>query len=146
MQTSYEAGAILKNYWAELHAAKNAGRPVAWASGNGPVELLYSFGILPAYPENYAAVIASKQMALEFCQMAESMGYSKDLCSYSKINLGDLLWKGKDKPVMPFEGLPLPPDLLVTTRIPCLVQVKWWEGPSGLVSLSAYDLRCSHGG
>lgn len=90
LQTSYEAGTILKNYWAELHAAKQAGRPVAWASGNGPVELLYSFGILPAYPENYAAVIASKQMALEFCQMAESMGYSRDLCSYSKINLGDI--------------------------------------------------------
>ncbi len=28
---------------------------------------------------------------------------------------------------MPFGGLPLPPDILVTTRIPCLPQVKWWE-------------------
>ena len=127
LQTSYEAGTILKNYWAEIHAAKQAGKPVAWASGNGPVELLYAFGILPAYPENYAAVLAAKQMALEFCQSAESKGFSRDLCSYSKINLGDLLWQDKEKPEMPFGGLPLPPDILVTTRIPCLVQVKWWE-------------------
>jgi benzoyl-CoA reductase/2-hydroxyglutaryl-CoA dehydratase subunit BcrC/BadD/HgdB len=127
LKTSYEAGVILQNYWAELHAAKKDGRPVAWTSGNAPVELLYAFGILPAYPENYAAVLASKQMALPFCQMCELRGFSRDLCSYSKINLGDLLWEGEEKPEMPFGGLPLPPDILITTRIPCLVQVKWWE-------------------
>ena len=127
LQTSYEAAVILKNYWSEIHAAKKEGRPIAWASGNAPEELLYAFGILPAYPENYGAVCASKQIALPLCQMAESKGFSKDLCSYSRINLGDILWDGKGKPEMPFDGLPIPPDLLLTTRIPCLVQVKWWE-------------------
>ena len=28
---------------------------------------------------------------------------------------------------MPFGGLPVPPDILLTTKIPCLTQVKWWE-------------------
>jgi benzoyl-CoA reductase/2-hydroxyglutaryl-CoA dehydratase subunit BcrC/BadD/HgdB len=127
LKASYEAPVILKNYWEEVHAAKKAGRPIAYASGNAPVELLYAFDILPAYPENYAAVIAAQKMALDFVQMAESKEFSHDLCSYAKINLGELFWDGKEKPKMPFGGLPTPPDILVTTKIPCLTQVKWWE-------------------
>jgi benzoyl-CoA reductase/2-hydroxyglutaryl-CoA dehydratase subunit BcrC/BadD/HgdB len=127
LQTSYEAKAILENYWLEIHKAKSEGRPVAWVSANAPVELLYAFGISPAYPENYAAVCASKQLAIPFLQMAELKGVPKDLCSYSRINLGDIFWEDKEKPEMPFGGLPTPPDLLITTRITCLAQVKWWE-------------------
>jgi len=127
LKTSYEAPVILKNYWEILHAAKEAGRPIGYCSGNAPVELMYAFDILPAYPENYAAVVASVKMALPFVQMAESKEFSHDLCSYAKINLGELFWEGKEKPALPFGGLPTPPDILLTTKIPCITQVKWWE-------------------
>jgi benzoyl-CoA reductase/2-hydroxyglutaryl-CoA dehydratase subunit BcrC/BadD/HgdB len=126
LEASYEARKILTEYWDTMHKGKKEGKLVAWVSGNAPAELLYSFGILPAYPENYAAVLASKQMSAVFCEMAEEKGFSKDLCSYSRINLGDVLWDRDEKPEMPFGGLP-EPDLLVTTRIPCITQVKWWE-------------------
>ncbi|MBI5249829.1 MAG: 2-hydroxyacyl-CoA dehydratase [Desulfomonile tiedjei] len=127
LETSYEAAQILRAYWSDIHSAKEMGKPIAWASGVVPTELLYAFDILPAYPENYGAVCASKDLALPLCQMAMSKGFSTDLCSYALINFGDIFWEGPGKPEMPFGGLPAPPDLLITTRIPCLVQIKWWE-------------------
>lgn len=126
LQASYKASEILSNYWAKLHTAKKQGKKIAWVSGNAPAELLYSFDILPAYPENYAAVLASAQLSSSFCQMAETKGFSRDLCSYARTNLGDVFWDNAVKPQMPFGGLP-EPDVLITTRIPCLTQVKWWE-------------------
>jgi benzoyl-CoA reductase/2-hydroxyglutaryl-CoA dehydratase subunit BcrC/BadD/HgdB len=126
LDSSYQAGIILKEYWegAARHAAE--GRPVAWVSGNVPIELFWSLGVYPVYPENYSAICASLQRSQEFCEEAEQKGYSIDLCSYSRVNLGIILGKGIDQPGLPFGGLPRP-DILVTTRIPCLIQVKWWE-------------------
>ncbi len=126
LNSSYEAATVLKDYWEGAARHKAEGRPVAWVSGNVPIELFWSLGIYPVYPENYSAVIASVQRAQEFCETAEGKGYSIDLCSYSRVNLGIVLGEGIDAPDLPFGGIPRP-DMLVTTRIPCLPQVKWWE-------------------
>jgi benzoyl-CoA reductase/2-hydroxyglutaryl-CoA dehydratase subunit BcrC/BadD/HgdB len=126
LQSSNMAPQILTNYWASLHKAKAEGKKIAWVSGNAPAELLWAFDIAPAYPENYAAVLASAKMSSHFCSIAEKSGFSKDLCSYARANLGQVFGgkvSGKD---LPFGGLPKP-DILVTTRIPCITQVKWWE-------------------
>ncbi len=126
LNSSYQAGAILKDYWERAQRHQAEGRPVAWVSGNVPIELFWSMGIFPVYPENYSAVLASAQRSQEFCEAAEQLGFSNDLCSYSRVNLGIVLGKGINEPGLPFGGLPRP-DILVTTRIPCLIQVKWWE-------------------
>lgn len=126
LNSSYHAGAILKEYWEDAARHKAGGRPIAWVSGNVPIELFWSMGVFPVYPENYSAVCASIQRAQEFCEEAEQRGFSNDLCSYSRVNLGIILGKGIDDPGLPFGGIPRP-DILVTTRIPCLIQVKWWE-------------------
>jgi len=126
LNSSYQAGTILKDYWEDAARHRAEGRPIAWVSGNVPIELFWAMGIYPVYPENYSAVCASIQRSLEFCEVAEQKGYSIDLCSYSRINLGIVLGKGIDDPGLPFGGIPRP-DMLVTTRIPCLIQVKWWE-------------------
>jgi len=126
LNSSYQAGTILKDYWEDAARHRAEGRPIAWVSGNVPIELFWAMGVYPVYPENYSAVCASIQRSLEFCEVAEQKGYSIDLCSYSRINLGIVLGKGIDDPGLPFGGIPRP-DMLVTTRIPCLIQVKWWE-------------------
>jgi benzoyl-CoA reductase/2-hydroxyglutaryl-CoA dehydratase subunit BcrC/BadD/HgdB len=126
LNSSYQAGGILKDYWERAARHKAEGRPIAWVSGNVPIELFWALDIFPVYPENYSAVLASNQRAQEFCEEAEQKGFSNDLCSYSRVNLGIILGKGIDDPGLPFGGLPRP-DILVTTRIPCLIQVKWWE-------------------
>ncbi len=126
LNSSYEAGAVLKEYWEGAARHRAEGRPVAWVSGNVPIEIFWALGIYPVYPENYSAVCASIQRAQEFCETAEEKGYSIDLCSYSRVNLGIVLGKGIEDPDLPYGGIPRP-DMLVTTRIPCLPQVKWWE-------------------
>jgi benzoyl-CoA reductase/2-hydroxyglutaryl-CoA dehydratase subunit BcrC/BadD/HgdB len=126
LNSSYQAGTILKEYWEGAKRHQAEGRPIAWVSGNVPIELFWALDIYPVYPENYSAVIASIQRAQEFCEEAEQIGFSNDLCSYSRVNLGIIHGKGIDDPGLPFGGLPRP-DILVTTRIPCLIQVKWWE-------------------
>jgi len=126
LDSSYQAGGILKDYWERARQHQAEGRPVAWVSGNVPIELFWAMDIFPVYPENYSAVLASAQRSQGFCETAEQLGFSNDLCSYSRVNLGIVLGKGIDEPGLPFGGLPRP-DILVTTRIPCLIQVKWWE-------------------
>jgi benzoyl-CoA reductase/2-hydroxyglutaryl-CoA dehydratase subunit BcrC/BadD/HgdB len=126
LNASNQARVVLKDYWEGAARHKAEGRPVAWVSGNVPIELFWAMGVYPVYPENYSAVCASIQQSLELCERAEEKGYSIDLCSYSRVNLGIVLGKGIDDPELPYGGLPRP-DMLVTTRIPCLPQVKWWE-------------------
>ena len=126
LAASNMAPKILKDYWEGLHKAKSEGKKIAWVSGNAPAELLWAFDVPPAYPENYAAVVASVKLSGHLCSLAEKWGFSRDLCSYARTNLGQVFGEGSAKPELPFGGLP-EPDILVTTRIPCLTQVKWWE-------------------
>ena len=126
LQASSMAPKILKDYWEGLHVAKAQGKKIAWVSGNAPAELLWAFDVPPAYPENYAAVLASVKKSGHLCSVAEKKGFSRDLCSYARTNLGQVFGTEEDRSDLPFGGLP-DPDILITTRIPCLTQVKWWE-------------------
>jgi hypothetical protein len=40
-------------------------------------------GIVPAYPENYAPLIASQGHARELCQAMEEREYSPEVCGYA---------------------------------------------------------------
>ena len=80
LNSSYQAGTILKEYWEGAARHQAEGRPVAWVSGNVPIELFWAMGVYPVYPENYSAVCASVQRAQEFCEVAEQKGFSIDLC------------------------------------------------------------------
>jgi benzoyl-CoA reductase/2-hydroxyglutaryl-CoA dehydratase subunit BcrC/BadD/HgdB len=50
-------------------------------------------------------------------------GFSQDLCSYARTNLG-LFLEGNER--APGGGMPLP-DLLIATQTACTTHVKWWE-------------------
>jgi len=117
-------GLILKHYMSAFRAKSPLGRkPVAWVTSGAPVEILLALGILPVYPENYGALVASRKAALPYCEAAEQAGYSLDLCAYARTNIGTfLLGQGE------LGGRPLPPpDLLVAAKNICDVVVKWWE-------------------
>jgi benzoyl-CoA reductase/2-hydroxyglutaryl-CoA dehydratase subunit BcrC/BadD/HgdB len=111
---------ILKHY-TEAHQANSDGKLVAWLTALSPVELLYAMDVVPAFPENYAAVCASTGVAPEYMEAAESRGYSRDLCSYFRCNMGHVIQGGG-----PMDGLPKPDFLLATGNV-CYTRVKWWE-------------------
>ncbi|MDP2936691.1 MAG: 2-hydroxyacyl-CoA dehydratase family protein [Dehalococcoidia bacterium] len=134
LRSSYMGREIFKNYWAEAHACKEQGRPVAWCSGNVPVELVHANGVYPLYPESYSAMIAAQKMAREKCERAEGWGYSMDTCSYFRVSLG---MEDDDPKTLPFGGLPRP-DILITTRLICMTQYKWWQVLSDMWDVPIY--------
>ncbi|MDF1565670.1 MAG: 2-hydroxyacyl-CoA dehydratase family protein [Deltaproteobacteria bacterium] len=96
-------------------------RPVAWVTSGAPVEPLIALGFFPIYPENHGAVCGIRRSAEEICEEAESAGYSRDICSYARTDIGSML-SGKT----PVGRLP-PPDLLVCCTNICQTVLLWYR-------------------
>lgn len=104
-------------YW-----GKPLNRPLAWVTSGAPIELLRAFKIHSAYPEQYAAIYSTHKATVTLCEIAETEGYSLDLCSYARSNIGGVL-----KPdLAPYGGMPKP-DLLVACNNICGTVLKWYE-------------------
>ncbi|MBE0480987.1 MAG: 2-hydroxyacyl-CoA dehydratase [Dehalococcoidia bacterium] len=116
-------GALNEEYYQDLANAKAEGRPVVWITSMAPIEMVYAFDGVPFFPENYAALCSSRKVASEFCQVAETRGYSQDLCSYALCMFGSIFEnRGAfgDDPVSA-------PDILLATEGACSTHPKWWE-------------------
>jgi benzoyl-CoA reductase/2-hydroxyglutaryl-CoA dehydratase subunit BcrC/BadD/HgdB len=97
------------------------GKKVAWITSGGPVEPLYTMGVIPFYPENYGAMCGAFRMSVSLCEAAEHKGYSHDLCSYALTDIGSS-FTGKG----PLGKLPKP-DFLVCANNICGTVIKWYE-------------------
>jgi benzoyl-CoA reductase subunit B len=113
----------VKKSYEDAHQAKAEGKPVAWVASTFPVEILLATGVFPVWPENYASLCAARQVSVRLCEVAESKGFSKDLCSYARCVIGSLFEKEDD---LPEGGLPKP-DFLVASTGACDTHFKWFE-------------------
>ncbi|WP_019850891.1 2-hydroxyacyl-CoA dehydratase subunit D [Desulfitobacterium sp. PCE1] len=104
-------------YW-----GKPVGRKIAWVTSGAPIEILRAFKIHPAYPEQYAAIYSTNKATAQLCQVVEAAGYSQDLCSYARSNIGGVLRPD----LAPMGGMPKP-DLLVACNNICGTVLKWYE-------------------
>ncbi len=95
--------------------------PVAWVTSGAPVELLRPFGIYTIYPENHSALCGAQKWGGRLCAIAEEHGFSQDLCSYAKIDLGVFL-SGRT----PVGRLPKP-DLLFASNNICQTVLYWYK-------------------
>jgi benzoyl-CoA reductase/2-hydroxyglutaryl-CoA dehydratase subunit BcrC/BadD/HgdB len=66
---------------------------------------------------------AAKKAGAVQAEKAEAWGYSEDICSYARIDLGTSFDSGRGSPTM---GLPAP-DLLVSNNDNCSLLVKWFD-------------------
>ncbi len=96
-------------------------KKVAWVTSGAPVELLRAFDFYTIYPENHSALVGAKKQGADFCSIAEGDGFSQDLCSYARIDLGHLL-SGKT----PAGKLPKP-DLLFCSNNICQTVIYWYK-------------------
>jgi benzoyl-CoA reductase/2-hydroxyglutaryl-CoA dehydratase subunit BcrC/BadD/HgdB len=112
---------LMFRHYMEAKSAGGEGKKVAWVTSGSPVELLHAAGILPVYPENHAALCGAQKRGVEFCSAAEEKGFSRDLCSYARTDLGCIY--SADSPVA---GLPKPDMLLCCNNI-CGTVTKWYE-------------------
>ncbi|HOD31408.1 MAG TPA: 2-hydroxyacyl-CoA dehydratase [Smithellaceae bacterium] len=108
-------------YYSQAKSAKLTGRKVAWITSGGPVEPLIAMDVIPVYPENHGAMIGASKMGGSLCEVAEAMGYSADLCSYARSDIGCATVNGG-----PIGGLPKP-DMLVCCNNICGTVLKWYE-------------------
>ena len=112
---------IMTAYYIDAKTAEQTGKKVAWITSGGPVEPLIAMDIIPVYPENHGAMIGASKMGVGLCQKAEEMGYSSDLCSYARSDIGCATVNGG-----PIGGLPRP-DMLVCCNNICGTVLKWYE-------------------
>jgi bcr-type benzoyl-CoA reductase subunit B len=112
---------IMKSYYLKAKFAWLLRKKIAWITSGGPVELLIALGVTPIYPENHGAMIGATKMGAELSDVAEQMGYSRDLCSYFRTDVGQAVTKKS-----PIGGLPRPDFLLCCNNI-CGTVLKWYE-------------------
>jgi bcr-type benzoyl-CoA reductase subunit B len=112
---------IMTNYYIEAKTAADTGKKVAWITSGGPVEPLIAMDVIPVYPENHGAMIGASKQGPELCEQAENLGYSRDLCSYARADIGQSVTGGG-----PIGGLPAP-DMLVCCNNICGTVMKWYE-------------------
>ena len=110
----------------EIREAKENGELIGWSTSNFPKEICQTFDLKIMYPENHSAAVAAKKGAIPFCEKAEGLGYSMDLCSYARINLG-FVEREEDFGF----GLDVPaPDFLCVSNNICTTVIKWYENLS----------------
>ncbi len=110
---------LMTLYYIEAKTTKE--KPIAWLTSGAPVEFVYAMGVLPIYPENYAAMCATSHQSVELMEAAEAAGYSQDLCAYARTDFGQDMLQGG-----PAGGLPAPDFLVCSTNI-CKTVIKWYE-------------------
>lgn len=95
--------------------------PVAWVTSGFPVEVLRPLGFHAVYPENHAAMCGVTRLVPELSDAVEKDGYSRDLCSYVRTDIG-CVKTGKT----PAGRLPRPDLLACCTNI-CQTVLYWYK-------------------
>jgi benzoyl-CoA reductase/2-hydroxyglutaryl-CoA dehydratase subunit BcrC/BadD/HgdB len=94
---------------------------VAWVTSGAPVELLRAFDFYTFYPENHGAICGAARQTVNISTEAENRGYSRELCSYARTDIGALL-SGKT----PLKSIPRPDLLMACTNI-CQTVLHWYR-------------------
>lgn len=109
-------------HYLAIEQAFRDGTPTAWATSGTPVELLYSMDVQPMLPENSATISAAQKFSKGYIEYAEELGFSYDLCSYFKTNIG-----AYDKGVEVFKGGIRKPTFMLSSDVICDTHVHWFQ-------------------
>ncbi|MDD5748998.1 MAG: 2-hydroxyacyl-CoA dehydratase, partial [Actinomycetota bacterium] len=133
---------LMTEYYVEAKTSEGGKKPICWITSGGPVEFLIAMDVIPVYPENHGAMCGASKMAVELSEIAENRGFSRDLCSYARTDIGGAL---KGRGAIP-GGLPKPDFLLCCNNI-CGTVVKWYQELSRIFSvpLFLFDTPFVHG-
>jgi benzoyl-CoA reductase/2-hydroxyglutaryl-CoA dehydratase subunit BcrC/BadD/HgdB len=119
---------IMAEYFLEMdRAVKDGSKKIAWCTSVGPAELLRSFGFLVHFPENHGAMLGATRTANDYIPIANAMGYSPDICSYTTSDIGAYV-KGETPLTRAYgiKGVPKP-DVLVYNTNQCRDVEDWFS-------------------
>jgi benzoyl-CoA reductase/2-hydroxyglutaryl-CoA dehydratase subunit BcrC/BadD/HgdB len=120
LDVSWRNKELVGKHWLRGRYA-NLTQKVAWVTSGAPVELFVALGFYVLYPENHAAICGTARKAVDISTAAENAGYSRDICSYARTDIGSVL-SGKT----PVGRLPKP-DILVTCTNICQTVLSWYR-------------------
>jgi benzoyl-CoA reductase/2-hydroxyglutaryl-CoA dehydratase subunit BcrC/BadD/HgdB len=127
---------VLAHYLSAVQAHRED-RWVAWCTAVAPPsEILYSMGIQPLFPENYACVATVMRAMRKAFEISEAHGLSRDLCSYARGVMGFVL--GGEAPLGGMES----PDVLISTKNVCSSYLKWWQLMAHALQRPLYVIDC----
>jgi len=111
--------------------AKEEGKKIAYAFiCCNYDEIIRAMDIVPVWTENYAGICGAKRDAQRFLERAESLGFSRSLCTYALCGLGFDQWReklGEMPPDAPWGGQARPDMMLSSGQILCDPRNKWYQ-------------------
>jgi len=127
---------VVAHYMSAVQA-HSEGRQVAWSTAVAPPsEILYTLGVQPLFPENYACVCTVMKATRNMFDASEAHGLSRDLCSYARCVVGSVL-DGE----APLSGMEKP-DVLISTKNVCITYVKWWQLMANILKCPLFVIDC----
>ncbi|MEM0266309.1 MAG: 2-hydroxyacyl-CoA dehydratase, partial [Archaeoglobaceae archaeon] len=124
----------MRNLMAGYYMLGHNAKVRAWVTSGAPVEILYAMDVYPVYPENHGALIGAAKLGSHYSDFAEKRGFSRDLCSYARCDIG-CVFAGTS----PVGGLPRPSFLFACNNI-CNTVVKWYEVLSRIFKVPLFVL------
>lgn len=130
---------IMGRHFLAIEQAFRDGKPTAWATSGSPVEVLYAMGVQPMLPENSATVSAAQHLSQDFIEIAEEQGYSYDLCSYFKTNVGAVSTNATM-----LQGGTRKPSFMLSTDVICDTHVNWFQVQAERLNVPHYAIDVPH--
>ncbi|MFX1411015.1 MAG: 2-hydroxyacyl-CoA dehydratase subunit D, partial [Promethearchaeota archaeon] len=122
-----------------IEQAYRDGRPTAWATAGTPVEFLYTMDVQPMLPENSATISAALKKSQHFIELAEEEGYSYDLCSYFKTNVGAVLSNADTS-----DGGTRKPTFMLSSDVICDTHVNWFQVQAERFNVPHFTIDVPH--
>lgn len=130
---------VMGRHYLAIEQAYRDGNPTAWATSGTPVELLYTMDVQPMLPENSATISAAQGYSQNFIEVAEEQGFSFDLCSYFKTNVGAVA-KNADQ----MKGGTRKPTFMLSSDVICDTHVNWFQVQSERMKVPHFTIDVPH--
>ncbi|MEJ2249075.1 MAG: 2-hydroxyacyl-CoA dehydratase family protein [Candidatus Lokiarchaeota archaeon] len=130
---------IMGRHFLAIEQAYRDGKPTAWATSGTPVELLYAMNVQPMLPENSATVSAAQKLSKDFIEKAEEQGFSYDLCSYFKTNIGAV-----ETGAHMSKGGTRKPTFMLSSDVICDTHVNWFQTQAERMNVPHYIIDVPH--
>ncbi|MHA1803952.1 MAG: 2-hydroxyacyl-CoA dehydratase subunit D [Promethearchaeota archaeon] len=130
---------IMGRHFLAIEQAYRDAKPTAWATSGSPVEFLYMMDVQPMLPENSATVSAAQKYSQRFIELAEEEGFSYDLCSYFKTNVGAVLTNADMS-----KGGTRKPTFMLSTDVICDTHVNWFQVQAERFNVPHYTIDVPH--
>jgi benzoyl-CoA reductase/2-hydroxyglutaryl-CoA dehydratase subunit BcrC/BadD/HgdB len=124
-------GPMVKESNLRAQRAKEEGKKLAYTFISCHYdEIVRAMDVVPVWVESYAGICGAKRDAERFLARAESLGYSRSLCTYALCGLGFDHWReelGQMPPNAPWGGMQKPDFMLSSGQILCDPRDKWFQ-------------------